>query len=137
MVIYPSFWRIMHTSRYPQVLQKYIYIYTLIHILYLGEPSRNFDLKLPWHIYIHTNAWILSYLYSKDLTISPLSKFRFICQCYFFLANITYKALSFFTSLNFSQVDIINFPSCHLPQVNCCQNIILCSITKIGVQKQK
>ena len=67
-------------------------------------------MKSPRHIYIHIHAWILSYL-SKE-SYQPV----FFCQCYlfifwccFFLANVTAKTLSFFTSWNFSQVDIIKF----------------------------
>ena len=77
------------------------------------------------------------HMYPKNLTVVFLPRSLFSCQCYFFPANVTAKTLSFFTSCNFSQVDIINFPSCHPLQVNHCQNIIICSIMKIHVQKQK
>ena len=40
MAIYPSVWIIMHNSRYPQ-FYNILYTYTLIKILYLGDPSGN------------------------------------------------------------------------------------------------
>ena len=67
----------------------------------------------------------------------PCQCYHFICQCYLFLTNVTAKTISCFTSCSFSQVDIINFPLFHIPQVNRCQNIIICLIIKRHIKKQK
>ena len=47
-----------------------------------------------------------------------------------FLPMLLLKVFHFLLVVKFPQVDIISFPSCHLPQVNHCQNIILCLIKK-------
>ena len=65
MVIYPSFWRFCHNSRYPPILTTFLYTYALTNMIYLGEPSDNFNLKLPRLIYMHIHAKILLYL-SKE-----------------------------------------------------------------------
>ena len=67
----------------------------------------------------------------------PCQWYHFICQCYFFSTNVIDKTLLFFTGCNLSQVDIIHFSQCHIPQVNCFQNIIFCLIMKRHVQKHK
>ena len=84
----------------------FLYTYALINILYLGELPGNLNFKLPWHIYIHFHAWILSFIY-------------------FFLPNIIAKYCSFFTNDAFFSSWHDNFSSCNLLQVNRCQNKIL------------
>ena len=49
----------------PLIFTNIFHTYPLMYIIYLGEPSGNFDFKLPWHIYTYIHAWILSYL-SKE-----------------------------------------------------------------------
>ena len=71
------------------------------------------------------------------LSIPKINQHFFPVDATVLFANVTSKNLSFFTSCNFSRVNIINFPSCHIPQVNHCQDIISCLIMKINVQKQK
>ena len=46
----------------PPIFKNKLYTYTFRNIIYLGEPSGNFNLKLTWHIYTHNHACILSYL---------------------------------------------------------------------------
>ena len=107
MVIYPSVRIIIHYSCYPRFLQM-IYIYPLRYIFYLGKKSRDIISN-----YNDTFIHIFMHLYDPNFKIYILNRFflgqfcRFICQCIFFLANITYKTLSFFTSCIFSSVDII------------------------------
>ena len=128
----------MHNSCHPRFLQIYIYIYIypLINILYLGEPSGNFNLKLPWHIYTHIHACISSYMYPKYLTVFfPVNVAVLFTSVTYFLLMLLLKLFHFLPVVNSSQFDMINFPSCHIPQVNRCQNIIICLITKIHVQK--
>ena len=66
----------------------------------------NFNLKLSWHIYLHIHVWVLSYLHPKYILPFFCQYYRFICQCYFFISNVTDKILLSFTSCKF-------FPSLH------------------------
>ena len=38
------------------IFKNNLYTYTLRNIIYLGEPSGNFNFKLPWHIYTQIHA---------------------------------------------------------------------------------
>ena len=121
----------------PPIFTTFLYTYTLIHILYVGEPLSNFNLKSPWHVYIHIHAWILSYLYPKKSNCFSCQCCRFFASATYFLPMLLLKLFRFLLVVIFSQVDIINFLSCHFLRVNRCQNIILCLIMKRHVQKQK
>ena len=103
MVIYPSVWRIMNDSRYPNFYNKYIY--TLNYIICLGEPSGNIISN--YHdtfIHISMNG------YDPNLKIHILNRFFvnvavLIFQCIFFITNVTF----------FLELVSLKFPSCCLP----------------------
>ena len=42
----------------PPIFTNNLFTYTLRYIIYLGQPSGNFNFKLPWHIYTHIHAKI-------------------------------------------------------------------------------
>ena len=113
-----------------------LYKYPLINIVYVVDPSGNFNLKSQWHIFIHIHAWILLYMCKKNQTLF-LSILQFVSQYYLFLAVIIAKHLTFSTIDNFYQTVLIKKLSCHLLQVYCCQNIIFCLIMKIHVMRHK
>ena len=95
-------------------------------------------MKLLWHVFIHIHAWILSYLYHRNSNRPPPVNVTFLFDSVTsFLPTLMLKLFHFLQVVKFSQFDIINFPPCHLPQVNRCQNIILCLIMKRQVYKQK
>ena len=78
MVIYPSFWRIIHNSRYPQLLQHfYIHIHQLISFISENHRLIQFEITMS-RLYIYINSCILSYLYPKTLSVS-------FCRCYCFI----------------------------------------------------
>ena len=65
-------WRILDTADFDNM---FLYKYTLIDIIYIGEPLDNLNFKLSWNIYIHIHAWILLYLPKEK------SEQSFPCQC--------------------------------------------------------
>ena len=89
------------------------------------------------HLYTYVCMHIITYLPQNNLTVFFLPNLPLSCQCYFFPANFTAKTLSFLQVVILIKLTSIKFPSCHLLQVNNCQNFIFCLITKIHAQKQK
>ena len=67
---------------------KYCYTYTIKYVIYQGEPSCNFNFRLPWHIYICIYN-IKPFFFGQCCHL--------ICHSKFFLVNITSKTFSFFT----------------------------------------
>ena len=69
-----------------------LYTYSLRYIIYLGEPSGNIILN-----YHGTFIHMFMHWYDTSLNIYIINRFfldqccHFICQCIFFLANITSK----------------------------------------------
>ena len=94
----------------PSIFTTFLYAYALVNILYLGEPSGN-SFWNSYGAFIHIFIHGYYHIYQKEnyQIVFFCQCYRFIFRCSFFLVNVTSRTLSFFTSLNLSQVDIIKF----------------------------
>ena len=73
----------------------------------------------------------------KNLAVVFLPRLSFYCQYYLFPANVIAKTFHYLQAVIFLKLTSLNFPLCHLLQVNHCQNFICCLIMKVNVQKHK